>query len=45
MTPDGRGRHHGVGIVPDVVVERTREAVAAGRDEILERALRLLEPM
>jgi C-terminal processing protease CtpA/Prc len=32
-------RHHGVGIQPTVAVARTRAAVAAGRDELLERAL------
>lgn len=35
-------RHHGVGILPTVPVERTRAAVAAGRDEMLERALEVL---
>lgn len=32
-------RHHGVGIAPTVPVQRTRAGVAAGRDELLERAL------
>jgi C-terminal processing protease CtpA/Prc len=31
-----------VGIVPDVVVEPTIEAVRAGRDPVLEEALRLI---
>lgn len=31
--------HHGVGIVPDLPVRPTREGVAAGRDEVLERAV------
>jgi C-terminal processing protease CtpA/Prc len=31
-------RHHGVGIAPTVPVSRTLAGVAAGRDEILERA-------
>jgi C-terminal processing protease CtpA/Prc len=31
-------RHHGVGIRPTVPVRPTREGVAAGRDEVLERA-------
>lgn len=32
-------RHHGVGILPTVPVHRTLKGVAAGRDEVLERAL------
>lgn len=36
--------HHGVGIRPTVPVARTRAGVAAGRDEVLERALALLSP-
>lgn len=32
-------RHHGVGIQPDLVVTPTRAGVAAGRDELLERAI------
>ena len=35
-------RHHGVGIAPTVPVERTRAGVAAGRDELLERALEVV---
>jgi C-terminal processing protease CtpA/Prc len=35
-------RHHGVGILPTVPVERTRAGVAAGRDELLERALEVV---
>lgn len=35
-------RHHGVGILPTVPVERTRAGVAAGRDEILEAGLEVL---
>ena len=31
--------HHGIGIVPDVPVERTVEGIRAGRDELLERAV------
>src|SRR5262249_31956387 len=31
--------HHGVGIQPTIPVTRTRAAVAAGRDELLERAV------
>lgn len=32
-------RHHGVGIIPNVAVSRTRAAIAAGRDEFLERTV------
>ena len=35
-------QHHGVGIRPTVPVERTRQGVAAGRDEVLERGLALV---
>jgi C-terminal processing protease CtpA/Prc len=35
-------RHHGVGILPTVPVERTRAAVAAGRDELLEKAIEVV---
>jgi hypothetical protein len=35
-------QHHGVGIVPTVPASRTRAGVAAGKDEVLERALSLL---
>jgi C-terminal processing protease CtpA/Prc len=35
-------RHHGVGIAPTVPAERTRAGVAAGRDELLERALEVV---
>lgn len=34
--------HHGVGIHPTVPVQRTRAGVAAGRDELLERALEVV---
>jgi C-terminal processing protease CtpA/Prc len=36
-------RHHGVGIRPTVPVERTIAGVAAGRDEVLEKALAIVE--
>lgn len=36
------GRHHLVGILPTVRVERSLAAVREGRDEYLERALRLV---
>ena len=34
--------HHGVGITPNIPVERTRAGVTAGRDELLERAVQQL---
>jgi carboxyl-terminal processing protease len=40
-TPNGRTLE-GQGVVPDVIVSRTRKGVLAGRDEQLERALNLL---
>jgi len=36
-------QHHGVGILPTVPVARTRAAIAAGRDEFLERALEVVK--
>lgn len=36
-------RHHGVGIKPTVPVARTIEGIAAGRDELLERAIGVVE--
>lgn len=36
-------RHHGVGIVPTVPVEPTAAGIAAGRDEVLERAVEVLK--
>jgi C-terminal processing protease CtpA/Prc len=38
LKQDG-SQHHGVGILPTVPVSRTRAGVAAGRDELLERAV------
>ncbi len=38
LTQDGE-RHHGVGIQPTVPAARTLAGVAAGRDEVLERAV------
>lgn len=35
-------RHHGVGILPTVPVSRTLAAVAAGRDEVLEKAIEVV---
>lgn len=34
-------QHHGVGILPTIPTVRTRVGVAAGKDEVLERALEL----
>jgi C-terminal processing protease CtpA/Prc len=36
-------RHHGVGIIPTVKVNRTRAGVAAGKDEFLEKALEIVK--
>ncbi len=36
-------QHHGVGILPTVPVSRTIVGVAEGRDEVLERAITLIE--
>jgi hypothetical protein len=36
-------QHHGVGIIPTILVSRTRAGVANGRDEVLDRALSLLK--
>ena len=35
-------RHHGVGILPTVPVSRTIAGVAAGRDELLEKAIEVV---
>lgn len=37
-------RHHGVGILPTVPVQRTRQGITEGRDEVLERGLELVRP-
>jgi hypothetical protein len=42
MKHDG-SPHHGVGIAPTAAASRTQAGVAAGRDEVLERALQLLK--
>jgi C-terminal processing protease CtpA/Prc len=34
-------RHHGVGILPDVYVNRTIKGVRENRDEFLEKALEI----
>jgi hypothetical protein len=38
-----RSQHHGIGILPTVPVSRTRAGVAAGRDEVLDRAVEFLK--
>jgi C-terminal processing protease CtpA/Prc len=43
LKQDG-SRHHGVGILPTVPVSRTIQGIAEGRDEILERAIRVVGP-
>jgi len=40
--PDG-SLFHTIGIQPDILVEQSREAIAAGRDEVFEAALRILK--
>jgi hypothetical protein len=35
-------QHHGIGVRPTVPVARTRAALAAGRDELLERAVQVV---
>ena len=37
-------RHHGIGILPTIPVSRTRAGIAAGRDEMLERAVQAVRP-
>lgn len=39
---DGVAQHHLVGVPPDVAIEPTIAGIRAGRDEVLERALTLL---
>lgn len=36
-------QHHGVGIHPTIQASRTRQGVAAGRDEVLERGVQVLK--
>jgi uncharacterized protein (TIGR03437 family) len=36
-------QHHGVGIHPTIPASRTRQGVAAGRDEVLERGVQVLK--
>jgi C-terminal processing protease CtpA/Prc len=40
---DGSGRYHAIGTPPDVAVEPTVAGVRAGRDEVLDAALALLD--
>ena len=37
-------RHHGVGIQPTVPVSRTIQGIAAGKDELLEKAIEAVKP-
>jgi C-terminal processing protease CtpA/Prc len=37
-------RFHGIGVLPTVSVKRTIRAIAQGRDEVLEKALELIQP-
>jgi hypothetical protein len=41
LKQDG-SQHHGIGIRPTVPVTRTREGIASGRDEVLERAIEVV---
>lgn len=41
LREDG-SRFHGVGVLPTVPVTRTIKGLAAGRDEVLEKALSLV---
>lgn len=36
-------RHHGVGIIPDIIVKRTVNGIKEGRDEFLEIAIEFIE--
>lgn len=40
---DGTTRYHAIGTVPDIAVEPTLAGIRAGRDEVLEAALKLLD--
>ncbi|WP_226469719.1 S41 family peptidase [Luteimonas panaciterrae] len=40
---DGTTRYHAIGTMPDVAVEPTLAGIRAGRDEVLEAALKLLD--
>ncbi len=40
---DDRSRFHGVGIIPDILVETTLDDIVQGRDPVLEKALELLQ--
>ena len=35
-------QHHGIGILPEIYVEKTIQGVKDGRDEFLEKALELV---
>jgi C-terminal processing protease CtpA/Prc len=36
-------QHHGVGILPTVPIEPTAQGIAAGHDEVLEKAVEVLQ--
>jgi C-terminal processing protease CtpA/Prc len=40
--PDGKGTQR-VGIVPDIVVKPTIEGIKNGKDEVLEKAIEMIE--
>ena len=42
VTKHDGSQHHGVGIHPTVPVQRTYEGIAAGRDELLEKAIEVV---
>jgi C-terminal processing protease CtpA/Prc len=39
--PDGKGTQR-VGIIPDIVVDRTIEGIKNGKDELLEKAIEII---
>ena len=38
-----RSPHHGVGVLPTVPIEPTREGIAAGKDELIEKAIEIAQ--
>ena len=42
--PDGR-EFVGIGVIPDIEIEPTRQDIAEGRDVVLEKALEVLNSM
>jgi hypothetical protein len=39
---DGKAQQHLIGILPDIPLEPTVAGIRAGRDELLERAVKLI---